>query len=372
MNDMHRRPRRLARLLMTTMVVTALISIVAGPAHAGGAIRAKRIARDLNGPAAFTFTPKGTIVYLERATGEVRFLNPRTGFDRLFFDIAGVNGEGERGALGVALHPRWPKDPFVYVYVTRNSSGNLQNQIVRIRERGGVGHGLTTILSTPASSSPYHNGGRILFGADGKLYAIVGDGHSAGNAQDVTANLRGKILRMNPDGSVPGTNPMINGRRSRIFAFGIRNSFGFTFDPQTDDLWETENGPECNDEINLVRPGDNYAWGPSQSCPDTNQDGPAPRRLPEVNFSSTIGITGAAFCDGCRLGAAREGDLFFGACCDGGVLRRVTLNAMRNDTVGGPVMVFDAPGSSILSMEVAPNGRIFFSDVNSIYRLGRR
>ena len=370
---MHRRTRRLVRLVLTAAGVAALTAAIAAPANAGGGgIRATRIANGLNGPAAFTFTPKGTIVYLERGTGEVRFLNPKTGFDRLFFNIAGVNGEGERGALGVALHPGWPRKPFIYVYVTRNAGGSLQNQIVRIRERGGVGHGLTTILSTPASSSPYHNGGRIMFGPDRKLYAIVGDGHDAGNAQDLSANLRGKILRMNPDGSVPGTNPMIGGRRSRIFAFGIRNSFGFTFDPQTDELWETENGPECNDEINLVRSGDNYAWGPSESCPDTNQDGPAPRRLPEVNFSSTIGITGAAFCDGCRLGAAREGDLFFGACCDGGVLRRVTLDAMRDDVVGGPVTVLNAPGSSILSMEVAPNGRIYFSDNNSIYRLVRR
>jgi glucose/arabinose dehydrogenase len=272
--------------------------------------------------------------------------------------------------LGVALHPGWPRKPFVYVYVTRRAGGKLRNQIVRIRERNGRGVGMTTILSTPASSSPYHNGGRILFGPDRKLYAIVGDGHAAGNAQDTTKNLRGKILRLNPDGSTPGTNPMIGGRRSRIFAYGIRNSFGFTFDPESRRLWETENGPSCNDEINLVRRGGNYAWGPNESCPNTNQDGPAPRRLPKVNFPTTIGITGAVFCDGCGL-AGREGDLLFGDCCGSGAVQRVRLNAARDDVLGGPITMLN-PAGAVLSLEAAPDGRIYFSTFNSIFRLRSR
>jgi glucose/arabinose dehydrogenase len=357
-----------ARLLVAAVAAALIVTIGASSSSAGSGVRAVRVASGLQGPAAFTFTPKGTIVYLERATGEVRVRNPATDFDRLFFRIRGVNGEGERGALGVALHPRWPRKPFVYVYATRRVDGKLRNQILRIRERGGDGVGFTTIVSTPASSSPYHNGGRILFGPDGKLYAIVGDGHSAANAQDLTRDLRGKILRMNPDGSVPATNPSIGGERSRLFAYGIRNSFGFAFDPENGNLWETENGPECNDEINFVQPGDNYAWGPSQNCPDTNRDGPAPRRLPEVNFASPIGITGAAFCDGCGL-PGRQGDMLFGDCCGGGRLRRVTLDAARDDVASGPTVMLDSPGGSVLSMEVGPNGRIYFSDANAIYRL---
>ena len=84
----------------------------------------------LANPVGFTFTPNGRIVYLERDTGEVRFLNPRTGSDRLFFRIGGVNSDGERGALGVALHPDWPRTPFVYVYVTRGpGSEPIRNQL---------------------------------------------------------------------------------------------------------------------------------------------------------------------------------------------------------------------------------------------------
>ncbi len=165
---------------------------------------------------------------------------------------------------------------------------------------------------------------------------------------------------------MPADNPSIGGDQTKIFAFGIRNSFGFTFDPDTDDLWETENGPECNDEINLITPGENYGWGPMESCPNTNQDGPSPVG-PIYTYSSTIGITGATFCDGCGLGF--EGDLFYGACCDGGSLHRAVLNGGRDDFQGAPIDVMNAPGGSIYSMESAPDGRIYFSDGAAIYRL---
>ncbi len=134
-----------------------------------------------------------------------------------------------------------------------------------------------------------------------------------------------------------------------MFAFGIRNSFGFTFDPQTDSLWETENGPECNDEINLIVGGGNFGWGPSETCGgsspgNTNNSGPTPRLLPKLWFDGTIGITGDAFCDGCGLGAGVEGQLFFGD-VNTGVLRRVALNAARDDVSGAAIDVLDAPGA---------------------------
>src|SRR5207249_410022 len=107
-------------------------------------------------------------------------------------------------------------------------------------------------------------------------------------------------------------------RGSRIFASGIRNSFGYDFDPQTGRLWLVDNGPECNDELNLISAGANYGWGPSETCTtpppapeNTNQDGPSPV-LPEFWFAATIGPTGLAFCDGCGLGAGSDGGLFFG------------------------------------------------------------
>ena len=249
-------------------------------------------------------------------------------------------------------------------------NGILRNQILRIRAKHGHGVASHVIFQTSAVTALYHNGGRILFGPGGDLYAMVGDGHTDANAQDLTANPRGKILRMKPDGTVPASNP-IHG--SRIWSFGHRNSFGFTFDPQTGRLWETENGPSCNDEINLdVRDG-NFGWGASENCSgtspgDTNNSGPAPRLMPKWVTQGAIGITGDAFCHGCGLGSQYEGDLFFGA-VNAGQLRVLQMNPARDDFVGGATVVLTAPNGAILSMETAPDGTIYFSEPGGIYKL---
>lgn len=362
----------IARAATCALVVASMALVGVPPAEAGGAsIIVKKVKGGLHDPAAFTFSRKGVIYYLERETGEVHVLNPKTHNDRLFFTVPHVVGTSgdERGTLGVALDPRWPKTPFVYVYATRRVKGKLRNQIVRIKAKGSHGSSFNTIMSAPASSEAYHNGGRILFGPGSKLYAMMGDGHDSANAQDRTKNLRGKMLRMNRDGSVPADNPIAH---SRIWSFGHRNSFGFTFDPQTNSLWETENGPECNDELNLVVKGGNFGWGPMENCggtspADTNNSGPMPRHLPKAWFESTIGITGDAFCDSCGLTGV-QGDLFFGD-VDTGKLRRFSLNPARDDVTGGPVDVLQTPRNAIYSMEVAPNGAIYFSDDAAIYRL---
>jgi glucose/arabinose dehydrogenase len=365
------------RVLVVAMISMSVVSVGWTPVGAGeraaaaptrAAVKVIPIATGLNGPSGFTFSPNGKIWYLERGTGEVHILDPVTKQDHLFFSIAGVNGSGERGALGIALHPRWPVKPFVYVYVTRTHNGQLQNQVVRLRANGGTGTDLRILLATPASTDPYHNGGRIAFGPDGKLYVVIGDGHNDANAQDLTSNLRGKVLRLDTDGTAASGNPL-----GRIWSFGLRNSYGFAFDPKTGRLWETENGPACTDEINLIVKGGNFAWGPNESCSgsipqSTNNSGPSPRRLPKAYFSSTIGITGAAFCAQCGLGAGFNGDLIFGD-VNSGTIRAVNMNATRTGFASNPRIVLVAP-SSVHSVEVAPSGRVFFSGPNGIYKLG--
>ena len=356
------------RSSLTLVAVLLLLSALPTRAVAAPSISAERVVGNLDQPVAFTFGPDGRMWYVEKNSGEVRIHDLDTGADSLFFDVAKVTGEGERGMLGIALHPKYPSTPYVYVYATRTVSGNLRNQILRLTDDGGSGTAPKTIFSSPASSSPYHNGGRILFGPDGMLYVIVGDGHDASNAQDLSDNDQGKILRMTPGGAVPKSNP----RSSLMFAYGIRNSFGFTFDPQTGALWETENGPECNDELNLVREDANYGWGPNETCSgsspgNTNRDGPNPVR-PKLFYQSTIGITGIAFCERCGLGSASDGRAFFGA-VNTGAITRVTLNDARADVKGHSVVYTHDQG--VLSVEVGPGGALYFSDVGGIYRLVR-
>ena len=177
------------------------------------------------------------------------------------------------------------------------------------------------------NSATNHNGGRILFGPDGNLWIVTGENAEPRFSQQ-RANLRGKILRIKPDGSVPNTNPF----GTRVYATGIRNSFGMAFDPETDRLWETENGPGCNDEINLIRRGGNFAWGPHQSCGsrpaprDTNRDG-ANRVLPEEWFVSTHRASRARRSATAAVWAPpAHGDLFYG---DVNTARSVRVRAER-------------------------------------------
>src|SRR3954468_8183235 len=358
--------RGLAAVLFSATLAVAPTASHARSGHRA-TIKAKPVATGLNGPSGFTFAPNGVIWYLERGTGEVHTLDPRTAKNHRVFTINGVNGDGERGALGIALSPRWPSKKVVYVYVTRNGGGHLQNQLVRFTVSGGTGHRLTVLLRSPASADPYHNGGRILFGPDHKLYVMIGDGHNSANAQDRSNNFRGKILRLDPNGTGANGNPF----GGRIWSYGHRNSFGFTFDPATHRLWETENGPECSDEINLVVKGGNFGWGPKESCSvskprGTNNSGPTPHHGPKWFTASTIGITGAAFCHGCGIRSLGR-QLVFGN-VNSGSLRAIHLNAARTG-FSSKARVIATGLNGVHSVEVSPTGHIYFSGTNGIYRL---
>ncbi|MDP9330195.1 MAG: PQQ-dependent sugar dehydrogenase [Actinomycetota bacterium] len=379
---------RRTRIMLVTLVLALVVSTAAyagnggASAHAAGdrsglapgvAIGYKAVKTGLDDPAGFTFSPSGNIWFLERGTGRVRILNPATGSVKTVYRIRRVDGSGERGALGIALHPQWPAKPFVYVYVTRRATTirPIQNELIRLSVSDGHVDKLKILFHSPLSKATNHNGGRILFGQHRRLFIVIGENANPLNAQDLSSNLRGKILRVNTNGKPVASNPFGN----RVFAYGIRNSFGFAFDPSTHRLWETENGPECNDELNLIVRGGNFAWGSNESCgsstppTDTNNSGPDPQLLPKAFFGTTLGITGAAFCHGCRLGSASRGKLFFGDVNDG-VLRRVGLNSARDD-LGTPVSILDEPGGAIYSMEVSPQGRIYFSNPGGIYQLVR-
>ena len=155
--------------------------------------------------------------------------------------VPGVNtGAGEGGLLGLAVSPRYAQDRLVYAYFTSASD----NRIVRFRLGGRV----RTVL-TGLASAGIHNGGRIAFGPDGKLYAGVGDAGNTASAQDRNS-LNGKILRINPDGSVPS---------GAVWSLGHRNVQGLAWDARGR-LWASEFGQDTFDEVNLIRRGRNYGW----------------------------------------------------------------------------------------------------------------
>jgi glucose/arabinose dehydrogenase len=366
----HARIRR--RVLSVAVALSAAIVLAPATARAAG-FQAHLVAGGLNFPAAFTFTPGGRIFYGERFSGEIHILTPANHANHVFLRVPNVVTNGEQGLLGLALHPHYPNTPLVYAYATRNVNGNLRDQILRIRNSGGHGTNMTVIMSSKTTSGSYHDGGRILFGPDGMLYAVQGEAHNSSNAQNLH-NTAGKILRLTPAGKAAPGNPFINSstRDRRIWAFGIRNSFGFAFDPRINRLWETEAGPSCNDEVNRIVKGGNFGWGPNETCSgsspwNTNNSGPRPRIGPKLWYGPPmITPTGIVFCQRCGLGRNSGGRLFFGA-YNTGQIRRVTLTSNRLGVVSQSVVYRHSDG--VLSMERSPEGGIYFSDSGHIYKL---
>lgn len=308
-------------------------------------------------PTAFDFTPSGNqIFYVERFTGSIRIHDLKKGTDRRWGRIGNVATAGEQGLLGIAVDPRWPNRKRIFVYYTH--SGPLENRIVRLQKEDGRLR-ITQLLSIEAAS--IHNGGVIHFGPDGLLYAVTGDAANQTNAQD-TGDPAGSVLRMKTDGRAPSGNPF---GTSRVFSYGHRNSFGFAFDPEDGDIWQSENGPECNDEVNEIERGRNYGWGPMSVCPATNGSGPNPA-APKHTYATVIAPTGVAFCDRCRLGPQTEGSLLLGSWNDAEI-HRLTLNAGRNDVTQDSILFTNPRG--ILAIEASPKGPVFFSDDSGIYRL---
>jgi glucose/arabinose dehydrogenase len=298
--------------------------------------------------------------YVERFTGEIHSYDLSAGTNRVWGRITNLGTDGEQGVLGIAVDPRWRRERRLYVYYTNGKP--LENRIIKLRWDDDGTPFRTILLRIRASSN--HNGGVIHFGPDGLLYAVTGDAGDPARPQDTSSNA-GKVLRLTRNGNVPAGNPFAG---EYAFSYGHRNSFGFTFDPQTDRLWQTENGPECDDEVNFVRSGMNYGWGPASDCPDTSESGPNPVQ-PEAVWNPVIAPTGATFCDRCGLGPGVRGRLLVGAWNDG-IIRRLTLDSQRNDVVGRR-LVFDN-SSGVLAVESRPSTRgIFFSDANGIYRLVR-
>ncbi len=360
---------RMLQRVIVSLVLVGLSSTVLTSCH--GLPHAHAVMTGLQFPGAFAIDPDGhEIWYAERFSGEIRRRDLNNGNDTLVWSVRNLITAGEQGLLGLALHPNWPSTPYIYAYASRNVGG-ARNQILKISLFFGIGTSQQVIMNDPGIA-PVHNGGRIKFGPDGNLYVADGEHANPANAQTINgnANLGGKVLRMTPNGGVPAGNPFAG---SFVWAYGIRNSYGFTFDPRQGNLWLTDNGPECNDEVNRIIRAGNYAWGPGETCAtppnppaNTNQSGPQPRRLPQ-RFYPAQGITGTAFCNGCGLGDKLEGRLLFGT-VNNGQIHSLTLNGPRTAIVSDTI-VYDHP-SGVLSIETrGPGQPVYFSDASAIYRL---
>ena len=443
---------------VSTAVRTALIVVVVGAGILAQSLDARAqslvdpslgvstVVEGLNQPIAMAFIGPDDILVTEKASGQVMRVTNGV-VTGAVLDLA-VNSSSERGLLGIALHPGFPRAPYVYLYNTESTTGadsveaaevpllgnrvdrfvwdgstlTFDKNIIRLRafqnDRNNVADPTLPVLRGN------HNGGVLRFGPDRKLYIIIGDNGRRGFTQNNLAgpvpdddfggpapddaHLTGVILRLNDDGSTPRDNPFYKDvdhgegfggltdevRRNiqRIFAYGVRNSFGMTFDPKKGDLWTTENGGRSFDEVNRVRAGSNGGWvqimgpvsrvqeykeieisvgfgpnGPAglqqmrflpTSIADTPEE--ARERLfhipgshlmdPEFSWKQVVPPAALGFINGNGLGEQYDGDLVVGSAVaratNAGHLYRFRLNGGRNH------LKFDDP---LLKDKVADN-----------------
>jgi len=251
------------------------------------------LSKGLDTPWAIDFAPDGRIFITERS-GRIRVLERGHLRPDPWMTLE-VAASGEAGLLGLALDPRFAQNFFVYVaYTYRNTSGKMQNCLVRLREDAKSGKGrLDKVLIDNVAAANNHDGGRVKFGPDGKLYWGMGDAQESRRAQNLSS-LNGKILRLNSDGSGPTDNPFPN---SYVYSYGHRNPQGLAWQPKTGRLYATEHGPSgfqgcCRDEVNLIEPGKNYGWPEVRG--DETREGMIPPVI-HAGTSETWAPAGATF-----------------------------------------------------------------------------
>lgn len=341
--------------------------------EASGARYTVELYQTANFPVALAFAPDGRLFYTEKNTGNVRVISADGELQSEPVIHLPTDALQERGMLGIVLDPDYENNGYIWVFHTAEPTQRefSSNRVVRFHEADGVGSDPVVMFNAPITSGQLlHNGGNMAFDDTGYLYVSLGDNGDSANSQDLTVP-QGKIHRfmVTDDGLIPAPdNPFED---SSIFAYGLRNPFDFAFDPVSGNLFTTENGLHCDDEINIVLRGFNYGWGADYpGCVGTD-DFDVERYVPPiVSYNPTIAPTGITFYDGDAF-PEWEHDLFF-CSWNEGTLRRVELNTRRNQVEAEHILDL-GDGSCKIDIVVGLEGGLYFTTVadgtGGIYRL---
>jgi len=320
-----------------------------------------------NYPTALAFAPDGRLFWTERS-GTVRVWQGGTA--HAFASVRTVTtepggGYSERGLLGLAISPTFTQDRFVYAFYS--DSDYTHQHVIRWHDCQGTGDGASVLITLPSGGDCCHKGGRIAFGADGKLYVTLGEEHVSSAAQNVS-DVRGKVLRYNPDGSVPADNTF--GSTNPVWAYGLRNPFGIAV-AASGQIAVTNNGPSGDAGspptgydtaiLSLAR-GGRYQWpncyGYSHPIGGASCAGQIPPDWSSESGSAAI-PTGAAFVD-LSGPSGFAGHLVF---CN-------FARGMLVLTPGSPhATAVAGPSGCRLDVKEGPDHALYYSDTGHIYRL---
>jgi glucose/arabinose dehydrogenase len=304
------------------------------------------------------FAPDGRMFVTERVGNILIYASAAPNATQLanVFPVANINASGESGLMSIELDPAFATNNLLYVCVSVNDSGQWLNQVLRYRMNGNAPAFDGYVIRFGMRANTNHDGCRIRFGPDGKLWVTMGDAGNLANAQNANV-LNGKVLRVNSDGSIPADNPTMPGASARtaVYTMGNRNPQGLTFEPGTGRVIEVEHGDDTHDEINILRAGANYGYpvcrGP---CGDPRFVDPA-----WSSGSVTLATSGGDFARGVQWGAY-DGSLFV-ATLKQTDLRRFTFNgavATQRD------ILFDNSFGRLRTVRQGPDGSLYITTSN--------
>jgi PQQ-dependent dehydrogenase (s-GDH family) len=313
------------------------------------------LTQNLQHPWEILWGPDNFIWMTERG-GRISRVNPSGGAVTTVFTIPDVVSQGEGGLLGMALHPQFTANPFVYVVYNYNNNG-YKEKIVRYSYNGAT-LALPTILLDNIKASSIHNGCRLLI-VDDKLFITTGDAADQSLPQD-TSTLNGKILRLNLDGSIPADNPFPN---NAVWSFGHRNAQGLVM--ANGNLFSSEHGPTSDDEINIIEKGRNYGWptvngycnssGEQSFCSANNV------KEPIEAWTPTIAVCGMDYYNADQILQWKNSLLV--TTLKGSRLYQLKLNNTKTDIIESKEFFTNTYGR-LRDICIAPNGKVYISTSN--------
>ncbi|MFP6826319.1 MAG: PQQ-dependent sugar dehydrogenase [Pseudohongiellaceae bacterium] len=298
-------------------------------------IRVSVVTRGLSQPWAIAFLPDGGMLVTERP-GRLRVVRDGVLDPHAISGVPEVRTDGNGGLMDVALHPNFSENGLVYLTYTKPVENGWGAPALAVgRLEAGALTEVRDLVVTEAYEGNSGLNGRVAFGRDGKVYMSTGG--RVGDAAQDPMSLRGKVLRLEDDGTVPADNPFVNrAYRPEIYTLGHRNTLGLMLHPQTGELWQHENGPNGGDEVNILAPGRNYGWpeisfGRNYSG-DRITEHPTREGMesPLLVWLPAIAAAGMAVYTGDRF-PAWKGNLFVGSLRQGGIpgtghLQRIVFN----------------------------------------------
>ncbi|MGB7961188.1 MAG: PQQ-dependent sugar dehydrogenase [Nitrososphaeraceae archaeon] len=387
--------------------------------------KAELVVDGLMAPTSMAFLDSNNSLLLEKE-GNVRLISNGQLQQEPVLQLPGVESNNERGLLGIAFTESHNnnnasrisenRNNNVFLYVTENGAqvegvqtqGEVRNRVYSYNWDGTSLTNPKLLLDLPSTPGTNHQGGKIKIGPDNQLYVIVGEMQREGQLQNIkdgpAPDDTGVIIRIDPiNGSPSQGNPLStdpNNPLSKYYAYGIRNSFGIDFDPVTGKVWDTENGEDVFDEINLVEPGFNSGWKVMMG-PLTANAGVSESDLvsfpgsqysdPVFSWAESRGVTDIEFFNSQQLGPAIENDIFVGDITTGTLFffkpndGRTGMNlendpmlsdlVANSDDEASPV-TFGTDFTGITDIETGPDGYLYIltydrgaDGLGSLYRI---